>query len=183
MNISTKIKEAGKWGLVFVILKVLITLIEQLLLYISDTQSYLFYLNVLRELEILLVPCFLFFLITLLTAKWMNRKYYYFVFPIIIFLFLNFVLLFSLHVFEDKMFYMNVPSFAFDNIDYTNNMITDILLCYVKPFYCLIDGGFLSHFNVFYFYILYVINPFVYYLGLSCLCSYVKRKFKKDVIK
>ena len=176
MNIFTKIKESGKWVLIFLMLKMLIIMIEQLLLYIFDTQS----LNILWELEILLLQCFSFFVITLLTAKWINRKYYYFVFPIIIFLFLNFVLLFSLHImFEDRTFYINIPSFANTCWNYGWNIITTVLIK-IKPFYCWADGGFLSHFNVFYFYILYAVTLFIYFFGLTCLCSYiVKKKFKR----
>ena len=172
MNILTKLKEAGKWILVFTIIRILFAIIEQVLLYVFYPYAYWFDAT-------FLLSCLSFLVITLLTAKWIDRKRYYLIFPIILFLFLNSVLFFCLKTFETHNFYINAPGFAEDCWIYSNNIISDILM-YIKPFYCLHDGGVLTNFNPVYFYILYTITPFLYYLGLTYLCNYiVKKKIKK----
>ena len=177
MNISTKIKEAGKWVLVFVILNVLFDIIQQLLTYIFEPQCY--FLDILLELKVLLFQCLSFGVITLLSVKWINRKYYYFVFPIILFLFLSSVFLFGSHMSGDsKMFYILFPSFAYDCWVYGWNIIS-IVLIRVHPLSGMFEGEIISPENTIYFYVLYAVTPFIYYLGLTCLCNYiVKRKFK-----
>ena len=179
MNIPTKIKEAGKWVLVLVILKVLISIIELLLMCILYPETYLSFFNVLWELKCLFIRCLPFLIITLLTVKWIHKKYYYFVFPLILFLVSNFLFLFHLQIEENSVFFLaEYCSFAMDFYSYNANIISDILT-YVHPLFGMFDGGICLPENTIYFYVLYAINPFVYYLGLTCLCNYiVKRKFK-----
>jgi len=179
MNISTKIKEAVKWVLVFVTLNVLFCIIEQLVLFFIDFQSFLCFFNALCLLESFFFQCLLFLVITLLTVKWIDRKWYYLLFPIILFLLLNLLFLFNIQVDVNKNLFMYVPSFAFDCLNYNTNIISTVSV-HIKPFSCLLNGGILSDFNTVHFYILHIVSPFIYYLGLTYLCNYiVKNKIRK----
>jgi hypothetical protein len=154
MNISTKIKEAGKWVLVFTILTMLFSIIEELLLFVFYPQYnfYFYFLNVLLDT---LYPSLVLFIITLLTIWWINRKYYYLVFPIILFLLMSSmfplfpVLLLTMALLRFHGLIIMKMGAYFANTNFT-------IICY---------------------YIIYVVIPCLYYLGLTCLCNYiVKRK-------
>lgn len=176
MNISTKIKEAVKWVLVFVTLNVLFCIIEQLVLFFIDFQSFLCFFNALCLLESFFFQCLLFLVITLLTVKWIDRKYYYFIFPITLFLLLSSVFLFNIHMEENEVFFVSYPTdFAIKYcFDYNANIILDILL-FIKPLHGIFESTYLPY-NTIYFYILYAVTPFVYYLGLTYLCNYIIKK-------
>jgi len=178
MHIFTKIKEAGKWVLVFVILKVLISIVERLLLYIFNPDISWF--DILLDLKSLLFQSLSFLIITLLTAKWINKKYYYFIFPSILFLVSNFLFLFHLYMEENKVFFSaSFCSFAVDYFCYNANIISDILM-QIHLLSGIFDGGIFFTESIIYFYVLYAGTPFIYYLGLTYLCNYiVKKKFKR----
>jgi hypothetical protein len=180
-NISTKIKEAGKWVLVFTILKILISVIEQFILYVYYSHYQLYFFDILGIFNPLLFQCLLFLVITLLTVKWIDRKRYYFVFPTILFLFLSFVFLFNLHIEENKLIFTSCwYCFAYNCFHYNANIICDVLE-YIKSYEGIDEGGLYIDNPIYlsYFYILYVITPCIYYLGLTCLCNYIiKRKLR-----
>jgi len=179
-NIPAKIKEAIKWVLVFTILNVLFRTIVNLILFFLDTEYYLYYFDA-RILATSFFQSLSFLMITLLTIKWINRKYYYFVFPITLFLLLNLVFFFNLQLENNTIIFLthSITS-SYDCYIYSSNIVSDILF-FIKPLddYSLFDGWTFIVYNIIYFYILFALSSFIYFLGLTCLCNYIINIIKK----
>ena len=79
MTTLTKLKEAGKWILVFTIVSTLFLVVEQLINFIFDQFIFDQCTSNLQHifsnfLFTFLIPCLLFLVVTLLTIRWINRK-------------------------------------------------------------------------------------------------------------
>ena len=175
-----KIKEAIKWVLIFAILSILFLVAGRLILFFfTDTDgipcsnisnSWLFYLKT------IFLQCVCFFIVTLLTIKWIYRKHYYLIFPITQFLLFNVVFFFNIELIDSKLkFWTTFTSFAYDCFSYSGNIIADFLYCKI-PMYGLFDGGFFAPDNTIYVYILLAVSPFIYFTILTRLCSFIVRK-------
>ena len=175
-----KIKEAIKWTLTFAILSILLLVGGHLILFFfTDTDgipcsnisnSWLFYLKT------IFLQCVCFFIVTLLTIKWIYRKHYYLIFPITQFLLFNAVFFLNIELIDSKLkFCTTSTSFAYDCFSYSGNIIADFLYCKI-PMYGLFDGGFFAPDNTIYVYILLVVSPFIYFTILTRLCSFIVRK-------
>jgi len=171
-NIPPKIKEVIKWVLVFTLLNA----VFQAILFFSDR----FFVNdIFSFLQPLFVQSLLFLTITLLTARWIHRKRYYLFFPIILFLLLSVVFLFNLQIENNKIVFLaGFPSFSTDCFNYNANIITDVLL-HIKPLDGFFSCGIFRPDNTIYFYTVFSIMPFMYFLGLTCLCNYIINIIKK----
>ena len=174
-SVANFAQHAVKWFLFFTVLSILLEITGQLILFfISDIEiRFSAYIG-----KNLFIQCCLFLLITLLTMKWIKKKHYYLVFPLIMFLLLNSVFLFTSELVDNKLkFATSFPSFSSNCYYYNANIVTDFLNIYnIIP----LEGVFgESHFfphNMVYFYILFAVTPFVYYTVLTCLCSYFVKK-------
>ena len=170
-------KETIKWVLVFAILNILLSVTGQLLLLFFDNYG----------VSCSIIDCFFFWkalffqilcfsAITFLTKIWIQKRYYYFIFPTLYFLFSNFIFFSNLKLMDDKVvFWISMHSFAHDFLDYNTDIITSFLYCRV-PLYGYFDGGVFIPHNTIYFYVLFVVVPFVYYTILTGSCSYIVRK-------
>ena len=177
---SLKIKEAIKWFLTFAILSILLFVVGHLILvFLTDTNGFpcsSISHTWLSYLETLFLQCVCFLITTLLTMKWIYRRYYYLIFPITQFLLYNAVFFLNIELTDDKVkFLATFPSFAHDCFSYSGNIISDFLYCKI-PMYGLFDGGFFAPDSTIYVYILLAVSPFIYFTILTRSCGFIVRK-------
>ena len=173
---KTKFHLLIKWFLVFTVFNLLFEAIGQLILFFTDNQLFLFLLNIPSISKYLFIQSFLFFTITLLTIKWVERKHSYLIFPLVLFLLFNIAFLLNLKFTENGLVFMSdFPSFSFDYFRYIADISTNTLLHRI-PIEVTFDGGFLYPHNTIYFYIFYAIIPFVYFSILTFISRYIVKK-------
>ena len=172
-----EIKETIKWFLIFTASNLLLGAIGQLILFfLSDIQGFEYIPAIVKNI---FIQCLLFSAITLLTMKWIGKKHYYLVFPLIVFLLLNLVFLFNLELIDNKLkFITSVPSISYDCYYHNASMLTDILnVNDIIQLEGTFDGGLFYPYNTVYFYVLFAITSFVYYTVLTCLSSFFLKKY------
>ena len=177
---SIKVKEAIKWVLIFAILSILLLVVGHLILiFLPDTNSFpcsSISHTWLPYLGTLFLQCVCFLITTLLTIKWIYRRYYYLIFPITQFFLYNAVFFLNIELIDGKIkFWTTFPSFANDCFSYSGNIISDFLYCKI-PMYGLFDGGFFAPDSTIYVYLLLTVSPFIYFTILTRSCSFIVRK-------
>ena len=179
------LQEAVKWILTLVVLSLLLLTVGHLILnFLTDNHglrcsTFSIYDDLSRSLDYIFYQYVTFLIITLLTIMWIHRRFYFFIFPIAVFLLSNILFFVNTEFIEGKLsFALILNTFSYDFFVFTGNIISDFFYCKI-PLYGTYDGGFHHPHNTTHAYILYTIIPLIYYIILTCSCNYIVRRILK----
>jgi hypothetical protein len=127
----------------------------------------------------------IFSIFSLMTIKFVDKKYFLFFYPITLTIIYNLIFIFNLGIDEGQILFLADDSgFSIKYLLINGQTIPDILNSFM-PLEGIFDGGIFCPNDTAYFYILWILLPILYYFGLSWITNKIinmnKSNLKKNI--